>query len=254
MKSKFFDLSGKKAIVTGASQGLGNGMAEGLMEEGVEVAILDLNPKTSQIAEGYAAKGMKCHGLVANLGDEAQRQSAFNEAVKRLGGELDIIVNAAGIQKRHKSEEFPMEDWNAVLNVNLTAVFSLCQMAGRIMLKQGHGKIINIASMLSFFGGYTVPAYAASKGGVAQITKAFANEWAGRGININALAPGYMATEMNVALIHDENRNTEILARIPAKRWGTPRDVAGVACFLASPASDYLNGAIIPVDGGYLVR
>lgn len=254
MSSRFFDLAGKKAIVTGASQGLGNGMAEGLMEEGVEVAILDLNPKTPDIAENYVSKGIQCHGLVVNLGDEEQRQQAFDEAVKQLGGTLDIIVNAAGIQKRHKSEEFPMSDWNAVLNVNLTAVFSLCQMAGRVMLKQGHGKIINIASMLSFFGGFTVPAYAASKGGVAQITKAFANEWASRGVNINAIAPGYMDTEMNVALINDDNRNTEILSRIPAKRWGTPRDVAGVACFLASPASDYLNGAIIPVDGGYLIR
>lgn len=254
MKSRFFDISGKKAIVTGASQGLGNGMAEGLMSEGVEVAILDINPKTPQVAEEYVKKGFACHGLVVNLGDEEQRKKVFEEAVAQLGGTLDIIVNAAGIQKRHKSEEFPIEDWNAVLNINLTAVFSLCQMAGRVMLKQGHGKIINIASMLSFFGGYTVPAYAASKGGVAQITKAFANEWASKGININALAPGYMATEMNTALINDKGRNEEILSRIPARRWGTPQDVAGVACFLASPASDYLNGAIIPVDGGYLVR
>ena len=128
------------------------------------------------------------------------------------------------------------------------------QLAARVMLKQGSGKIINIASMLSYFGGYTVPAYAASKGGVAQITKAFANEWASQGVNVNAIAPGYMATEMNTALINDETRNTEILARIPAKRWGTPQDVAGVACFLASPASDYLHGAIIPCDGGYLSR
>ena len=254
MASKFFDISGKKAIVTGASQGLGNGMAEGLMSEGVEVAILDINPKTPQIAEEYVKKGFRCHGVTVNLGDEAQRQEAFEKAVAELGGTLDILVNAAGIQKRHKSEEFPLSDWEAVININLTAVFSLCQMAGRIMLRQGHGKIINIASMLSFFGGFTVPAYAASKGGVAQITKAFANEWACSGININALAPGYMATEMNTALINDQTRNDEILSRIPAKRWGTPEDVAGVACFLASPASDYLNGAVIPVDGGYLVR
>ncbi|MBQ6475029.1 MAG: SDR family oxidoreductase [Clostridia bacterium] len=252
--SSIFDISGKKAIVTGAAQGLGNGMAAGLMKEGVEVVLFDINPKVKDVAEGFVNDGYKCHAVVVNLGDQADRERAFDEALEMLGGRLDIIVTAAGIQRRHKSEEFPLEDWNLVLNVNLTAVFALDQLAARVMLKQGSGKIINIASMLSYFGGFTVPAYAASKGGVAQITKAFANEWASKGINVNAIAPGYMATEMNVALINDEVRNTEILSRIPAKRWGTPEDVAGVACFLASPASDYLNGAIIPCDGGYLSR
>ena len=252
--SSIFDISGKKAIVTGAAQGLGNGMAAGLMKEGVEVVLFDINPKVKDVAEGFVNDGYKCHAVVVNLGDQADRERAFDEALEMLGGRLDIIVTAAGIQRRHKSEEFPLEDWNLVLNVNLTAVFALDQLAARVMLKQGSGKIINIASMLSYFGGFTVPAYAASKGGVAQITKAFANEWASKGINVNAIAPGYMATEMNVALINDEARNTEILSRIPAKRWGTPEDVAGVACFLASPASDYLNGAIIPCDGGYLSR
>lgn len=252
--SSRFDISGKKAIVTGASQGLGNGMAEGLMDEGVEVVILDINHNTPSIAEGYVKRGFKCHGVVVNIGNKEDRNKAFEKAMNLLDGRLDIIINAAGIQRRHKSEEFPLEDWEAVLNINLTSVFSLCQLGANVMLKQGYGKIINIASMLSFFGGYTVPAYAASKGGVAQITKAFANEWACKGINVNALAPGYMDTDMNVALINDESRNTEILSRIPAKRWGKPEDMAGVACFLASHASDYLNGAIIPVDGGYLCR
>ena len=145
-----------------------------------------------------------------------------------------------------------MEDWDAVININLSAVFSLCQMAARVMLKNGSGKIINIASMLSYFGGYTVPAYAASKGGVAQLTKAMANELASQGINVNAIAPGYMATKMNVNIIEDEARNESITNRIPAKRWGTPEDLKGVAVFLSSEASDYINGAIIPVDGGYL--
>ena len=145
-----------------------------------------------------------------------------------------------------------MDDWDAVLNINLSAVFRLCQLAGRLFLKQKSGKIINIASMLSFFGGYTVPAYAASKGGVAQLTKALSNEWAGKGINVNAIAPGYMDTQMNTGLIADEARNAQITARIPARRWGTPEDMKGTAVFLASPASDYLNGAVIPVDGGYL--
>lgn len=248
-----FDLTGKKAIVTGAAQGLSNGMAEGLMEAGAEVVILDLSPKVEEAAAKFAAKGFKCHAVRANLGIREEREGAFAKAVEILGG-LDILVNGAGVQRRHKSEEFPLEDWDFVINVNLTTVFAMCQLAAREYLKKGSGKIINIASMLSFFGGYTVPAYAASKGGVAQITKAFSNEWAGKGININALAPGYMDTEMNVALINDPGRNHEILSRIPAGRWGTPEDMKGVVVFLASHASDYLNGAIIPVDGGYLNR
>ena len=172
-----------------------------------------------------------------------------------LGGHLDILVNGAGIQRRHFCEEFPIEDWDAVLEVNLTATFDLCQMAGQQFIRQNSkGKIINIASMLSFFGGYTVPAYAASKGGVAQLTKALSNEWTGKGINVNAIAPGYMATEMNTALLNDEGRNTEILGRIPAHRWGTPDDMKGLCIFLASDASDYIAGAVIPCDGGYLCK
>ena len=165
------------------------------------------------------------------------------------------LVNAAGIQRRHPITQFPMEDWDTVLEVNLTATFQLCQLAGRQFIKQdSKGKIVNIASMLSFFGGFTVPAYAASKGGVAQLTKALSNEWSGKGINVNAIAPGYMATEMNTALINDEGRNKEILGRIPAHRWGAPEDMKGLAIFLASAASDYVTGAVIPVDGGYLAK
>lgn len=147
-----------------------------------------------------------------------------------------------------------MSDWDDVLNVNLKAVFKLCQLAGRNMLANGGGKIINLASMLSYFGGYTVPAYAAAKGGVAQLTKALANEWASKGICVNAIAPGYMATQMNTRLIEDPKRNTEILARIPMERWGNEQDMKGIVVFLASKASDYLSGAVIPVDGGYLGR
>lgn len=250
------DLTGKKAIVTGAAQGLSCGMAEGLMEAGAEVCILDINPKVIDVAQEFVDKGFKCHGVITNLAKDEERESAFEQAVEKLGNHLDIIVNSAGVQKRHKSEEFPMEDWRFVLEVNLTAVFSLCQMAARQYMKQNTGgKIINIASMLAFFGGYTVPAYAASKGAVAQITKAFCNEWAEKGINVNALAPGYMATDMNTALLDPKNpRYKEITNRIPAKKWGTGDDMKGPVVFLASDASDYLNGAIIPVDGGYLVR
>lgn len=252
---RLFDLTGKKAIVTGAAQGLAKGMAEGLMEAGAEVSIIDINPKVKTVAEEYVKAGYQCHAVIGNLADRENLERAYGEALDSLGGRLDIIINAAGIQKRHFSEEFPIEDWDLVMEINLNAVFQLCQLAGKQFISQkSKGKIINIASMLSYFGGYTVPAYAASKGGVAQLTKALCNEWAKKGINVNAIAPGYMATDMNTALIGDETRNVEILARIPANRWGTPEDIKGIAIFLAAEASDYLNGEIIPCDGGYLAR
>ena len=249
-----FDLTGKKAIVTGSTRGLGRGMAEGLLEAGAEVVIMGTSEKAMEVAAEYAKKGFLCHGVAADLGDREKLAAGFGEAMEKLGGTLDIFVNAAGIQKRHFCEDFPMDDWDAVIDVNLNAVFMLCQLAGREMIKQGYGKIINVASMLSFFGGFTVPAYAASKGAVAQLTKALSNEWASKGINVNAIAPGYMATDMNTALINDEGRNKEILGRIPAKRWGNGEDMKGITIFLASQASDYLSGAVIPVDGGYLSK
>lgn len=256
MTRNFTDLTGKRAIVTGAAQGLCHGMAEGLMEAGAQVCIIDVNPKTLKVAEAFGERGFWCQGVIADLGTRNGVTEGFNQAMEKLGGRLDIMVNGAGVQRRHKSEEFPLEDWEFVMNINLNAVFCLCQMAGRqFMAQNSKGKIINIASMLSFFGGYTVPAYAASKGGVAQLTKALCNEWAGKGINVNALAPGYMDTEMNKALTDPENpRYREITDRIPAGAWGTAEDMKGPCVFLASEASDYLNGAIIPVDGGYLVK
>lgn len=250
------NLTEKKAIVTGAAQGLSLGMAEGLMEAGAEVCIIDMNLKAQEVAKDLQNRGYKCHSVIADLGNDELREAAFNEAVEKLGGHLDIIVNGAGVQRRHKSEEFPMEDWDFVININLRSVFSMCQLAGRTFIKQNTGgKIINIASMLSFFGGYTVPAYSASKGAVAQLTKALCNEWAEKGINVNALAPGYMATEMNKALLDPSNpRYESITNRIPNKKWGTAEDMKGPVVWLASDASNYINGAIIPVDGGYLVR
>ncbi|MPW25405.1 SDR family oxidoreductase [Alkalibaculum sp. M08DMB] len=249
-----FDLQGKKAIVTGGSRGLGYGMVQGLLEAGCEVVIIGSSDKALTVSQDFIKQGYKCHGIKADLKIEDENNRSFNEAVEYFKGDLDILVTAAGIQRRHNAENFPLKDWEEVLNVNLNSVFLMCQLAGNLMLKKGHGKIINVASMLSFFGGNTVCAYAASKGGVAQFTKALSNEWASKGINVNAIAPGYMATEMNIALIEDETRNTEILSRIPAKRWGKPEDMKGLVIFLASQASDYLNGAIIPVDGGYLSR
>lgn len=252
---KLFDLTGKKAIVTGGAQGLAKGMAEGLMEAGAEVVIIDVNPKVEEVSKEFAWTGFLCHGVIGNLADRGELSQVFKKALDLLGGRLDIIINAAGVQKRHASEEFPIEDWDFVMEVNLNAVFQLCQLAGKQFIAQNsRGKIINIASMLSFFGGYTVPAYAASKGGVAQLTRALCNEWAKKGINVNAIAPGYMATDMNTALLADETRNTEILSRIPANRWGTAEDIKGIAVFLAAEASDYLHGEIIPCDGGYLAR
>ncbi len=250
----FFDIRDNKAMVTGAARGLGRGMAEALLEQDAEVVLYDISEDILAIAEDWRGKGLACHGVVADLADKAEREAAFATGLDLLGGRLDILVNSAGIQRRHFSEAFPLEDWAAVIEVNLTAVFAMCQLAGRVMLAQGSGKIVNIASLLSFFGGYTVPAYAASKGGVMQMTKALANEWASKGINVNALAPGYMATEMNAALMADAGRNAEISARIPTHRWGTPQDMKGPLLFLASSASDYVNGAILPVDGGYLGR
>lgn len=241
------DLTGRRALVTGSAAGLGRAMAEGLAEAGARVALLDVSPDVRAAAAEIGA----AHAVQADLCDRSALAAGFSQAADALGG-LDILVNSAGIQRRHALEAFPMDDWDAVLEVNLSAVFALCQLAGRLMLEQGHGKIINIASMLSFFGGQRIPAYAASKGGVMQLTRALAVGWAGRGIQVNALAPGYMDTAMNTALLSDAERNASILARIPAGRWGTPQDIKGPCLFLASSLSDYLSGAIIPVDGGYL--
>lgn len=179
-------------------------------------------------------------------------EQAFEASMAHLGGEIDILINNAGTQIRHKCEEFPLEDFNKVLRVNLIAAFLLSQLAGKKMLQKGYGKIVNTASMTSFSGGFTVPAYTASKGGIAQLTKAFCNEWAERGINVNAIAPGYIDTDNLIGL--NEARMRTIMDRLPAGRLGTPEDLVGIVLFLCSHASDYLNGAIIPVDGGWLAR
>ena len=251
---KLFDLTGKCALVTGGGRGLGRGMAEGLAEAGAKVVILGSSAAVMKTAEEMSGAGLDVTGLQGDLSARENIHAVFERAVEILGGRVDILINNAGVQRRNRCEEFAIEDWDAVLNVNLDAVFILCQLAGRNMLARGGGKIINMASMLSFFGGITVPAYAASKGAVTQLTKALSNEWAQRNIQVNAIAPGYMDTEMNKALINDQGRNKEILARIPAGRWGTPDDVKGLAVFLASSASDYVTGAVFPVDGGYLAR
>lgn len=249
----YFNLEGKKAIVTGGSRGLGFAMAEALASYKAEVVLIGSSDKIFTASDELVKKGYKTYGIQADLGKgESSIQQCFDQSIALLG-DIDILVTAAGIQRRYKAEEFPLKDWNEVLEVNLTSVFILNQLVARHMIKKNYGKIINVASMLSFFGGFTVPAYAASKGGVAQLTKAFANEWGSKGINVNAIAPGYMDTELNTALINDPKRFSKILERIPQKRWGQPEDIKGVTIFLASKGSDYLNGTIIPVDGGYLI-
>jgi 2-deoxy-D-gluconate 3-dehydrogenase len=252
--TKLFDLSGKKALVTGGSRGLGRAMAQAMLEFGAETAIIGSSARVSTTAaELSQATGRRAIPIQADLGDRAQLQRAFDESLSQLGT-LDILIVSHGVQRRAPAEEFPLETWDFVLEVNLTSMFLLNQLAGRVMLAKGKGKIINIASLLSFSGGVTVPAYAAAKGGVARLTMALSNEWARRGVNVNAIAPGYMHTEMNEALINNPTRNQQILDRIPAGRWGLPEDMQGAAVFLASSASDYVNGVTIPVDGGWMGR
>jgi len=248
-----FSLAGRKAIVTGGAAGLGRGMAEALHDAGAEVCIVDLAPATAGTAAEICGSGPRVGAVVADLSRRDEVERSFREAYAYLGG-LDILVNCAGTQARHPSEEFPLDDWDRVIEVNLTALFRFCQLGGKVMLEQGHGKIINVASMLSFFGGLTVPAYAASKGGVAQLTKTLSNEWAPRGVCVNAVAPGWMATALTAALQGNPQREPDILARVPMHRWGTPDDLKGAVVFLASAASDYVSGILLPVDGGYLAR
>lgn len=251
-----FDVSGKKVIFTGATGGLGQSMAEGLLEAGAEVVLAGASGRCRTLAEEYRARGWKAHGLPCDLASTEEIRDCFGKALDLLGGEIDVLVNAAGIQRRAPSEDFPLEDWQAVIDVNLTAPFLLSRLAGKQMIRQGRGgRIINIASMCSYFGGSTIPAYSASKGGIAQLTKAMCNDWAKYGITVNAIAPGYMDTPMNAALTDPRNpRFKEISDRIPAGRWGTGEDMKGLTIFLASGASDYINGAVIPCDGGYLVK
>ena len=243
-----FSVEGKRALVTGGSAGLGRAMAEALSAGGANVAIAG---RTERVFE--AGEAMGAFPIQTDLSIREQAQALVGRAVAALGG-LDVLINSAGTQRRHRPEEFPLEDWDHVLAVNLDAVWILAQEAGRVMLSSGGGKIINVASVQSFFGGVIIPAYAASKGGVAQLTKALSNDWAARGINVNAIAPGYMHTEMTAALVGNPEREPMILSRIPAGRWGRPQDLQGVTLFLASAASDYVHGAIIAVDGGFLGR
>ncbi len=249
-----FRLDGRVALVTGASRGLGQAMALALAEAGADIAALDVED-VAQTNQAVTALGRRFMPVQCNLRNAsvAELQQVIERVVTELG-RLDILINNAGIIRRAPAIEFSETDWDDVLQINLKAMFFLSQAVAKVMVKQGSGKIINIASMLSFQGGIIVPSYTAAKSGVAGITRALANEWAKHNINVNAIAPGYMATDNTAALRADPARATSILDRIPAGRWGTPDDLKGVVVFLASSASDYMYGAIVPVDGGWLTR
>jgi 2-deoxy-D-gluconate 3-dehydrogenase len=248
-----FRLTGKNALVTGSSRGMGAAIAVAIAQAGANVALHASRSVAPDVIERVAETGARHVALAADLRDPDQASRLMDQAIDALGS-IDILINNAGITRRAAAIDYSISDWNDVIATNLTSVFRLCQCAARPMLERGFGKIVNIASLLSFQGGIIVPAYAAAKGGVAQLTKALANEWAPHGVQVNAIAPGYVATDLTNALQNDPTRSRQILERIPAGRWGSPQDVAGAAVFLASPASDYISGHILVVDGGWLAR
>ncbi|MFN3818277.1 2-dehydro-3-deoxy-D-gluconate 5-dehydrogenase KduD [Blastomonas sp.] len=252
MTTSPFDLAGRTALVTGANTGIGQAIAVALAEAGVDVAVAGRSEPTETLAAIHAA-GRKAVNITADFGSIEPVGRVIDEALAGLGS-IDILVNNAGIIRRADLLEFGEEDWDAVIDTNLKTLFFLSQAAARHMAKRGSGKIINIASLLTFQGGVRVPSYAAAKSGVGGVTKAMANELAPRGVQVNAIAPGYIATNNTAALQADETRNRQIMERIPAGRWGRPQDIAGAALFLASPASDYVTGHVLAVDGGWLAR
>jgi 2-dehydro-3-deoxy-D-gluconate 5-dehydrogenase len=249
-----FQLNGKNALVTGSHRGLGAAIAVALAKAGASVGCHGRDSQPAPACQEIRAAGCRTFYCSADLADPHSYGELIAKTISEFGS-IDILVNNAGTIRRSPAAEYPAEYWDELIAVNLTAVFKLSQLAGRHMLEGGKGgKILNIASLLSFQGGILVPAYAAAKGGVAQLTKALANEWAAKGINVNAIAPGYMATDNTEALRNDPVRSRQILERIPAGRWGEPGDIAGAAIFLCSSASDYIHGHVLAVDGGWLAR
>ena len=244
-----FRLNGQRAFVSGANTGIGQAIAMGLAAAGAHV-IAAGRSSCAQTVELIAAQGGSAEAFKFDLSDPVKAAAAF-EAI----GDLDILVNNAGIIRRADSVDYSQADWDDVMDVNLKAVFLMCQAFARNAIARGKGgRVVNIASLLSFQGGIRVPAYTASKHGVAGLTKLFANEWSAHGINVNAVAPGYIATNNTTALREDPQRSAEILSRIPAGRWGDPSDIAGAVTFLCTPASGYITGAVLNVDGGWLAR
>lgn len=249
------DLTGKKAVVTGGSRGLGHGIAQALHDSGAEVIITGKTENARKAADGMGRSGPAVYGISGDLSDKRQLEEIYEKIMEIYQGRIDILVNAAGTLTRSPALDVTEEEWYGVIGLNLNALFFLSQLAGRTMAAQRYGKIINIASMNSFFGSIEVPAYTASKGGVAQLTRALSNEWAGKGINVNAIAPGYMATALTDTMkAGNPVQYEETTRRIPMGRWGRAEDLKGLAVFLASDASAYISGAVIPVDGGFLGR
>jgi 2-deoxy-D-gluconate 3-dehydrogenase len=254
MTNSPFDLSGKTALITGASRGIGQAIAIGLAEVGADIlAVASKVDNAKDTVKAIHGLGRKAHAIGCDQSSAEAILAAVDEAIA-LSPRIDILINNAGTIRRSPARDYSDEDWMAVIDTNLTGVFQFCRAVGGHMIDNGGGKIVNIASLLSFQGGITVPAYAASKGGVAQLTKALANEWASSNVNVNAIAPGYIATDNTAALRADEKRNTAILDRIPTGRWGKAEDIAGAAVFLSSAAADYVNGHILTVDGGWMAR
>lgn len=252
MSTSLFSLNKQTAIVTGASTGLGQGMALGLAAAGADIVLVDYVESTETV-EKVKALGRKALPIVANLMEMSSIPAVVDKTIKEFG-KVDILINNAGIIRRADAIDFTEKDWDDVMILNSKTIFFLAQAVAKDMMKRNYGKIVSTASLLAFQGGIRVPSYAASKGAVAQITKALANEWAKFGININAIAPGYMATNNTTALRADAVREKAIVERIPAGRWGTPEDLQGAAVFLASRASDYINGHVLVVDGGWMAR
>jgi 2-dehydro-3-deoxy-D-gluconate 5-dehydrogenase len=249
-----FRLDGKNALVTGSSRGLGAAIALALAEAGANIGLHGKSPDGDKLGSELRRLGRKSFYLAGDVADPRVCSDLITRTVDEFGS-IDILINNAGMIRRAPAAEYPLADWDALISVHLSAVFRLSQLAGQQMLKRGQGgKIVNMASLLSFQGGILVPAYSAAKGGVAILTKALANEWASKGINVNAIAPGYMATDNTEALRNDPVRSRQLLDRIPAGRWGEASDLAGAAVFLCSSASDYVHGHVLVVDGGWLGR
>jgi len=247
------DLTGKTAIVTGGSRGIGYALARGLHDAGAEVVIFYNSTPAQELAKEMQGDGAPVYAVQCDAADRASIDRAVDEAEQLLGGRIDILVNAAGINRRYYLEDFPLQAWDEVIATNLNGLVYCTQVVGKRMLAQNYGRVINVASLNSFRAEAQVGAYVAAKGGVSQITKAFANEWGGRGVRVNAIAPGYIKTDMTVALQEDTATYERILSRIPTGRWGTPEDLVAPTLLLASDAADYINGLIMPIDGGYLV-
>jgi 2-dehydro-3-deoxy-D-gluconate 5-dehydrogenase len=247
-----FHIEDKVAVVTGGTKGIGKAIAIALAEAGAHIAVVSRGPSEA-VEQAVLSLGRRYVHFGADLTVREETKAVIPAVMSKIGAP-DILVNSSGICPRSPAKEYPESDWDATLEIDLSASFVLAQAAGRIMLKKGKGKIVNIASVLAFQGGINIVGYAASKHGVAGLTKALANEWAGKGVNVNAIAPGYIATEFIGALMKDKERSEALMGRIPAGRWGDPEDIAAAAVYLASPASDYVHGTILTVDGGWMAR